>query len=118
MKERKKIEIVSYQVPRDMCPRIFLTTLKESIEGACLYISQGCVVKMTATCDGATFPNSKSSVFCWDETEENSAATIYLKDGKPWHIAKKVEAADISFDVCPTSPKKVVFVKMEGEDVA
>jgi hypothetical protein len=115
MKERKKIEIVNYEVPRDMCPRIFLTTLKGSIEGACLYISQGCVMKMITTCDAATFPNSKSSVFCWDETEENSAATIYLNDGKPWHIAKKVEAADISYDVCPKSPKKVVFVKMEGE---
>lgn len=61
---------------------------------------------MTTTCDRATFPDSKSSVFCWDETEENSAATIYLNDGKPWHIAKKVEAADISSDVCHTSPKK------------
>lgn len=115
MKERKKIEVVRYEVPRDMCPRIFLATLNEMIKGAYLYISQGCVVKMTTTCDRATFPDSKSSVFCWDATEKYSAATITLQDGQPWHIVKKVEAADISFDVCPTSPKKVVFVKMEGE---
>ena len=115
MKEKKAIEIVRYEVPRDMCPRIYLTTLKESIKDACLFISQGCVMKMTNTCDSASFPDPKSSVFCWDKTEENSAATIDLKDGKPWYIVKEVEAADISFDVCPTSPKKVVFVKMEGE---
>lgn len=118
MKEKKPIEIVNYEVPRDMCPRIYLTTLNEMIKGASLFISKGCVIKMTTTCDRANFPDRESSVFCWDETEENSAATISLKDGYPWHIAKKIDAADISFKVCPTSPEKVVYIKMEGEDVA
>jgi len=115
MKEKKAIEIVRYEVPRDMCPRIYLTTLNEMIKGALLFISQGCVMKMITTCDMATFPNSKSSVFCWDATEKYSAATITLQDGLPWHIVREVAAADIAFDVCPTSPKKIVFVKMEGE---
>ena len=105
-------------VPKDKCPLDVLAEMGERIRNSWIFLHENAYEKLCKTSNIHTTTNqmndAESAYMKWNATKDYPATVLFCGVPKvTWGRIQSLTAPDIAYDICPSDPEDIYFLKMD-----
>lgn len=105
-------------VPKDKCPLDVLAEMGERIRNSWIFLHENAYQKLSKTSDRHHKTNvmndAESACMKWNATDDFPETVIFCDVPRvTWGKIRSIIASDIAYDMCPSDPEDIYFLKME-----